>query len=114
MDEENIIYMKKGLVGWKQTDDQVEATHQLITIKEYRELTLATLASSVFTITSFKIIDKISRQSVATLSAILITVVVYFILLFAMKIIVKEELMMLPKGEKICRFLGKLGMKSFA
>ena len=39
MDEENIIYMKKGLVGWKQTDDQVEATHQLITIKEYRELT---------------------------------------------------------------------------
>ena len=39
MDEENIIYMKKGLVGWKQTDDQVEATHQLITINEYRELT---------------------------------------------------------------------------
>ena len=49
----------------------------------------------------------------ATVSAILITVVVYFILLFAMKIITKEELMMLPKGEKICRFLSKLGMKSF-
>lgn len=82
-------------------------------LKSFFRPFLATLASSVFTITSFKIIDKISRQSVATLSAILITVVVYFILLFAMKIIVKEELMMLPKGEKICRFLGKLGMKSF-
>ena len=38
MDEENIIYMKKGLVGWKQTEDQAEATHQLITINEYRDI----------------------------------------------------------------------------
>lgn len=82
-------------------------------LKSFFKPFMATAASSVFTVGSFKLVDKISNGSVATLTAILITVLIYFVLLFAMKIITKEELMMLPKGAKICRFLGKLGMKNF-
>lgn len=82
-------------------------------LKSFFKPFAATLISSVFTIGSFKLLSKVMPTSVATLTAIFITVIVYVVLLFVTKIISKEELMMIPKGAKICRLLVKLGFKSF-
>ena len=45
---------------------------------------------------------------VATVVSIILTVIAYFVLLFATKNFEREDIMMLPKGEKIYKALVKL------
>ncbi|HPE95120.1 MAG TPA: hypothetical protein PLT66_03535, partial [Bacillota bacterium] len=55
------------------------------------------------------------RSAVALLPAVVVAVCVYFVVLLAIKGIPENELLMLPKGEKICSALRKmklLGAKS--
>lgn len=68
----------------------------------------ASAISSVVTIFSYKIIKQAGHPTVATVVSIALTVVAYFVLLFATKNFEREDIMMLPKGEKIYNVLVKL------
>ena len=68
----------------------------------------ASAISSVVTIFSYRIIKQAGRPMVATVVSIILTVIAYFVLLFATKNFEREDIMMLPKGEKIYKALVKL------
>ena len=68
----------------------------------------ASAISSVVTILSYSIISRAGHATVATVVSIVLTVAAYFVLLFALKNFEREDIMMLPKGEKIYNALVKL------
>ena len=68
----------------------------------------ASAISSVVTILSYSIICRAGHATVATVVSIVLTVIAYFVLLFALKNFEREDIMMLPKGEKIYNALVKL------
>lgn len=68
----------------------------------------ASAISSVVTILSYSIISRAGHATVATVVSIVLTVIAYFVLLFALKNFEREDIMMLPKGEKIYNALVKL------
>lgn len=68
------------------------------------------LAAGIMGVTAFgahKLLMMVTRNSIATLGAIMVGVVVYVIMIFMVKAITKEELKTMPKGEKIVRLLDK-------
>ena len=49
----------------------------------------------------------ISSQTLAMFGAILVGVVAYVVLIFAIKVITKEEVVMLPMGTKLIKIVDK-------
>ena len=68
----------------------------------------ASAIASAVTILSYSIISRAGHATVATVVSIVLTVAAYFVLLFALKNFEREDIMMLPKGEKIYNALVKL------
>lgn len=70
---------------------------------------IATVIMGVLAILSYKgIAILLNRESIATIMAILIAVIVYFFGIILLKVFDREDWHMLPYGDKIYRFLGKL------
>lgn len=76
--------------------------------KNFLKEFLASAASSVLTITVYKLVAGLGYPSIATLISILATVVVYFILLFFLNTFEKSDIILLPKGQKIYGLLKKI------
>ena len=76
--------------------------------KNFLKEFLASIVSSVLTITVYKLIAGLGHASIATLISILATVVAYFILLFLLNTFEKSDIILLPKGQKIYGLLRKV------
>lgn len=81
---------------------------QLNIFRLYYKPVISAMISSVFTVLSFRLLSERIHETAATLLSIIITVLIYFILLAVLKEFTKEDIMTLPKGEKIYRLLVKL------
>ena len=77
-------------------------------IRAFIKPLLSTIISLPFTVISFILTIKATSQNVATIISILITIVVYLFALFITKSFTKDDIMMLPKGEKIYNKLVKM------
>ena len=82
-------------------------------LKSFFKPLVATGLASIVTVCVFKLVALKAPEYLAVIISIIATVIAYAILLFALRIIKKEEILMMPKGEKICRVLGKIGLKEF-
>ena len=82
-------------------------------LKSFLRPLLATGLASIFTIGVFKLVSMKSPEYLAVIFSIIVTAIVYAFLLFVLRIVKKEEILMMPKGDKICRMLGKIGLKEF-
>ena len=77
-------------------------------IRAFIKPLISTIISLPFTVISFILTIKATSQNVATIISILITIVVYLFALFITKSFTKDDIMMLPKGEKIYNKLVKM------
>ena len=68
----------------------------------------ASAISSVFTILVYQALSKLSHPTIATITAILVTMVVYAVLLFLLNAVEKSDVILLPKGQKIYALLKKI------
>ena len=68
---------------------------------------LASALSSCVTVGVYRLIANANRPNVATVVSVISTAIVYFILLFVLKEFTKNDIMILPKGEKIYSLLCK-------
>ena len=59
---------------------------------------------------SAALLDGVVGNKIATLAAICIAVVIYAISLFALKALTRDDILSLPKGEKIAKILEKRGL----
>ena len=69
---------------------------------------IATGIMGICSYTIYLILSRINPGNLATIISILFAVIVYLAAVFALKIYNKEDIYMLPKGEKIYRTLEKL------
>jgi stage V sporulation protein B len=76
-------------------------------LKNFIKPLIATLMASIVTVATYWVIQMKLSSTIATCVSILMTVIVYFILLFLMKTFQRSDIIILPKGEKIYRFLLK-------
>ncbi|MBR6744519.1 MAG: polysaccharide biosynthesis C-terminal domain-containing protein, partial [Clostridia bacterium] len=76
--------------------------------KNFLKAFLASAVSSVLTVTVYQLMAKLGHPSVATLVAIFVTVIAYFILLFLFNTFEKGDIILLPKGQKIYGLLKKI------
>ena len=81
---------------------------QINFFKNFLKAFFASLLSSVLTITVYRLVYGFGRPSVATLAAILVTVIAYFILLFLLNAFEKNDIIILPKGQRIYGLLRKI------
>ena len=56
------------------------------------------------------ILTSINVGKLATIIAILVAVLIYALAVIRLKIFTKEELLMIPYGQKLCKFLEKFGI----
>ena len=68
---------------------------------------LATVIMAIISYASYIATKLILPDKIATVNAIFIAVIVYAIAIVALKIFKKEEILMLPKGDKILAILKK-------
>ena len=69
---------------------------------------LATALMSICSYTIFLALNRIISGNMATIISILLAVIVYTLVVLALKIYNKEDIYMLPKGEKIYKILEKM------
>ncbi|MDD4546317.1 MAG: polysaccharide biosynthesis protein [Oscillospiraceae bacterium] len=69
--------------------------------------TFAAICSSAAAWASNGLLSKVTSGTVATISAIIIAVIVYIWILMTIKAINREDVLMLPKGQKIAQILAK-------
>ncbi len=81
-------------------------------LKNFVKPLLASILASFVTIGCYLFLDRYFSSTVATCSAILATVVVYFILLFLLRTFKKADIMILPKGDRIYRVLSYMKLVS--
>ena len=70
--------------------------------------TFASILMGGFVYLAYILMENVFRNSVACIASILIGIIVYIILVFAMKILSKEDIYMIPYGTKIYDVLVKL------
>lgn len=68
----------------------------------------ASAAGSVVTILVYKLLEDLGRPNVGTLVSVIATVIVYFVLLFMFREFTKNDILILPKGEKVYDLLCKM------
>ena len=68
---------------------------------------IATLMMSVCTLSTYFIFSGIILEILATIISLIISVIIYVILIFILRIFTKEDIMMLPNGEKLYKVLIK-------
>lgn len=68
----------------------------------------ASLLASIVTIATYRLLKISGHPTFATLIAIFVTMLIYFVLLFIFKIFDKSDIMMLPKGTRIYEKLKKI------
>lgn len=76
-------------------------------IKNFIKPFIGTLLASVVTVFTYWLVDLKCSSSVATCVSILMTIIAYFVLLFLLRAFQRSDIIILPKGEKIYRFLSK-------
>ncbi len=76
-------------------------------IKNFIKPFIGTLLASVVTVFTYWLVDLKFSSSIATCVSILMTIIAYFVLLFLLRTFQKSDIIILPKGEKIYRFLSK-------
>jgi stage V sporulation protein B len=76
-------------------------------IKNFIKPFIGTLLASVVTVFTYWLVYLKCSSSVATCVSILMTIIAYFILLFLLRAFQRSDIIILPKGEKIYRFLSK-------
>lgn len=69
---------------------------------------LSSVLSSIITIASFLLLSSVCSENAAMLISVLITAIIYFMLLFVCKEFTRNDVLLLPKGEKIYKFLCKI------
>ena len=77
-------------------------------LKNFLKALVASLLASIVTILVYQFISGFGYPSIGTITAILATVVVYFLLLFVLKSFDKSDIIILPKGQKIYSLLKKV------
>ena len=68
----------------------------------------ASLVCSAAAIVSYKLLLHAGNPKVATLAAIAMAALVYIIAVFAFRCVDREDILLLPKGERICRLLERI------
>ena len=68
----------------------------------------ASAISSVFTILVYQFLSKLGYPTIATIVAIVVTMVVYTVLLFLLNAVEKGDVILLPKGQRIYALLKKI------
>ena len=58
----------------------------------------------------YLVLYSIHPGNMVTLISILVAVLVYTLAIIALKVFTKEEILMIPYGQKICRVLEKIGV----
>lgn len=81
---------------------------QIKFFKNFLKAFSASAIASVLTVATYQLISRLGRPSIATIVAILVTIVAYFVLLFVVKAFEKSDVILLPKGQKIYRLLQKI------
>ena len=76
-------------------------------IKNFIKPFIGTLLASVVTVFTYWLVDLRFSSAVATCVSILMTIFAYFVLLFLLRTFQRSDIIILPKGEKIYRFLSK-------
>lgn len=71
---------------------------------------LATIMMSICSLFIYNSLHGIIMEEIATIIAIGIAVVIYVLAVIVLKIFEKEEIYMLPSGEKVYNFLVKIGI----
>lgn len=69
---------------------------------------LAVLIMGICSYFSYSMLLGIIAQKLATIIAIIIAVIIYALAIIALKVFSKEEMEMMPGGNKICKVLEKL------
>lgn len=71
---------------------------------------LATLAMGICSYATYLLLTGINIGKMATIIAILVAIIIYIISVVALKIFTKEEIFMIPYGQKLYKILEKLGI----
>ena len=71
---------------------------------------LATIAMGICSYAVYFLLGGIIAEKMATIIAILFAVVIYALAIIAFKIFTKEEIFMIPYGQKLYKILEKLGL----
>lgn len=69
---------------------------------------LATTIMGICSYYSYLLLSGIIALKLATILAIIFAVVIYALAIVALKVFTKEELLMMPAGDKVCKVLEKL------
>ncbi len=69
---------------------------------------LATIIMGICSYAVYLILSGILAQRMVTIISILTAVIIYAIAIIALKVFSKEEIIVLPGGEKLCKILEKL------
>lgn len=72
--------------------------------------TLATIAMGICSYAVFLILNSINIGKLATIIAMLVAVAIYILAVVALKIFTKEEIFMIPYGQKVYKILEKFGI----
>ena len=71
---------------------------------------LATLAMGICSYAAYLFLDSINIGILATIIAILVAIAVYILAVISLKIFTREEICMIPYGQKLYKILEKLGV----
>ena len=71
---------------------------------------LASLVCGVGAFVSYHLFDYFMSGKIATIFAVIVAIIVYIFCLFIFKAIQKEDVLQMPKGKKIARFLERKGV----
>ncbi len=74
-------------------------------LKNFIKPLLATILSMIVTVGVYFLMHLRFSLTISVCTAILVTIIIYFLLLFLLRAFQKSDILILPKGEKIYRFL---------
>ena len=69
---------------------------------------LAVIIMGICSYFSYSILLGIISVKLATIVAIIVAIIIYVLAIISLKVFSKEEIQMMPQGEKICKVLEKL------
>lgn len=75
--------------------------------KNLMQILFAALVSTIITILSYQLINRLGYSSIATIASIVMTAFAYFVFLFIFRAFEKNDILILPKGDKIYHALKK-------
>jgi stage V sporulation protein B len=93
----NVVFVKKLV------------KHEFKIVKLYLKPVIAGILGSLVTMTSYTLMHTLVGESwIATIISVILTAIVYFIFLFIVRAIEKEDILFLAHGDKIYKVLHKL------